>query len=85
MHNAESYELIFFGGKMRTTVWETAPQTAWRDCSKEAKRKVSIYVILLKGNACNQAHTHTHTHTHTYIYRQNFSLIKRNSYHYEGI
>ena len=41
---------------MKMIAWETAHQTARRDCSKEAQRKVSIYVILLKGNACNQAH-----------------------------
>ena len=33
----------------RTTAWETAPQIALRDCSKEERGKVGIYVILLKG------------------------------------
>ena len=32
---------------MRTTAQETAPQL--RNCSKEAGWKVSIYVILVKG------------------------------------
>ena len=34
---------------MRTTAWETAPQITLRDCSKEAEGKVSISVILVKG------------------------------------
>ena len=33
---------------MRTVAWETAPQIALRDCSKEAGRKVSKDVILVK-------------------------------------
>ena len=32
----ESSELNFIWGKMRTTAWETAPQIALRNCSKEA-------------------------------------------------
>ena len=36
---------------MRTAAWETAPQIALRDCSKEAggEGKDSIYVIWVKG------------------------------------
>ena len=34
---------------MRTIAWETAPQIALRNCSKEVGEKVSIYVILVKG------------------------------------
>ena len=54
----ESCELSFTWGKMRTAAWETAPQVALRVCSKEAGEagKVSIYMILMKGNTCNQAH-----------------------------
>ena len=32
----ERCELSFIWGKMRTVAWETAPQIALRDCSKEA-------------------------------------------------
>ena len=34
---------------MRTATWETAPQIALRNCSKEVREKGSIYVILVKG------------------------------------
>ena len=34
---------------MRTAARETAPQIALRNCSKEAGGKVSIYMILVKG------------------------------------
>ena len=34
---------------MRTTAWETVPQMALRNCSKEVVGKDSIYVILVKG------------------------------------
>ena len=34
---------------MRTAAWETAPQIALRNFSKEAERKISTYVILVKG------------------------------------
>ena len=61
--------------------WETARQTAQKDCSKEGQRKVSIYVILLKGNACDQAHV-----LFCFVlFLQKFSLITRNSHQHEGI
>ena len=34
---------------MRAIAWETVFQTALRNCSKEVRGKVSIYVILVKG------------------------------------
>ena len=34
---------------MRTAAWETAPQIALRNGSKEAEGKVSIHVILVTG------------------------------------
>ena len=34
---------------MRTIAWEAAFQIALRNCSKEVGGKVSIYVILVKG------------------------------------
>ena len=34
---------------MRTVAWETAPQIALRNCSKEVEGMDSIYVILVKG------------------------------------
>ena len=45
----ESCELCIIWDKMRTIVWETASQIALRNCSKEVRGKVSIYVILVKG------------------------------------
>ena len=41
---------------MRTAAWDTAPQRALRDCSREVAGKGRIYVILVKGNSCNEAH-----------------------------
>ena len=34
---------------MRTIAWETASQIALRNCSKEVGGKVSVDVILVKG------------------------------------
>ena len=45
----ESCQLSFIGGRTRTDIYETAPQTALRNHSKDAGGKVSIYVILVKG------------------------------------
>ena len=45
----ESCALSFIWGKMRTAAQETAFQIAPRNCSKEVGGKVSIYVILVKG------------------------------------
>ena len=45
----ESCKLSFIWGKMRTVARETAFQIALRNCSKEVGGKVSIYVILVKG------------------------------------
>ena len=41
--------LILFGGKMRNMVWETAFQKTLRNCSKEVRGKVSMYITLGKG------------------------------------
>ena len=35
--------------KIRTIAWEIATYIALRNCSKEVRVKVSIYVILVKG------------------------------------
>ena len=48
---------LLFGGKMSTAVQETALHTALRNCYKEAGGKVSIYVILVKGEYV-QSSTH---------------------------
>ena len=39
----ENCKLSFIWGKMRTAAWETAPQIALRNSSKETRGKVSIY------------------------------------------
>ena len=44
----ESCELSFIWGKMWTIAWETVPQLAPRNCSKEVERKVSIHVVLVR-------------------------------------
>ena len=41
---------------MKAAVRKIAPQKALRHCSKEAVGKVSIYVVLVRENTCNQAH-----------------------------
>ena len=42
---------------MRTSVWETALQTALRNWTKEAGGKVSIYMLFGEGgDTCNPAH-----------------------------
>ena len=47
MHNLKVVSFIW--GKMRTAAQETAFQIALRNYSKEVGGKVSIYVILVKG------------------------------------
>ena len=42
---------------MRTIAWEAAFQIALRNCSEEVGGKICIYVILVKGDTCNQAHS----------------------------
>ena len=48
---------------MRTIARETASQIALRNCSKEVGGKVSIYVILVKGE---------YTQSSTYFFAQGF-------------
>ena len=48
--NAQSCELSFIWGNVRTIAQETASQIALRSYSKEVREKVSIYVILVKGD-----------------------------------
>ena len=43
----ESCKLRFIWGRMRTTALETASQIALRNCSKEARGKVSQYYMIL--------------------------------------
>ena len=45
----ESCELSFIWGKTRTGARETTSETTLRNCSKEAGEKVSMFVIVLKG------------------------------------
>ena len=49
MHDVRVVSSVLFGGKLRTAAWDTAFQISLRNCSKEVGGKVSIYVILLKG------------------------------------
>ena len=60
---------------MRTAAWETAPQIALRNCSKEVGGKDSIYVILVKGEYMQLS---------TYFFLQVFvSLMKFSANHKE--
>ena len=52
----ESCKLSFIWGKMKTAAWETAPQIALRNCSKETGGR-SVYMwFWWRGDTCNQAH-----------------------------
>ena len=51
----ESCELSFIWVKLRMTAWETAPQIAFRDCSKEAVGR-NQYKILVKGEFSTMKH-----------------------------
>ena len=42
-----SCQFKFYWGQMKTAAWETAPQTALRNCSQEVGQKVSVYEILV--------------------------------------
>ena len=59
---------------MRTIAWETAPQLPLRNCFKEPGEKVTLYVILMKVNTCNQAH----------IFCRKFLLVMGSSHHHRG-
>ena len=44
-------DACFIGSEMRAAAREITPQIALRNCSKEAGEKVSIHVILVKGES----------------------------------
>ena len=63
---------------MRTGAWETAPQIALRNCSKEVEgREDSVYVILVKGEYMDNA-------IKARIFCRSFLLVMRTSHHHEG-
>ena len=49
-------------GKMRTVAQEIASQIARRNCSKEVEGKVSVYVVLVKGE-------HTQSSTFSFVWQ----------------
>ena len=52
----QSWELSVIWGKMKTTAWETTPQVALRNCSKEVGGEGQyIWDFGGGGNTCNQA------------------------------
>ena len=60
-----SWGLSFIWGNMRTAVWETAPQIALRNCSKEMGLGVGGTVYMWfwqRGSTCNQAHIFCWSH-----------------------
>ena len=58
MHNVRIVSLSFIGDKVKTTAQEIAPQIALKGCSKEAGRKLSTRMTLVKQehSTCNQTH-----------------------------
>ena len=48
-HNVRAVSSVLFGDLTGTKARETAYQRALRNCSKEVKGEVSMYVILAKG------------------------------------
>ena len=66
-------ELHFIWARMRTVAWEPASQIALRNCL-EVKGKVSIYVILVKGEYMQSG---------TYFWEK-FLLVTRIGLHQEG-
>ena len=76
MHEVKSPKLSFIWGKMRTVAQETAPQTALRNCSKEAEckgRSKSPVWFWWRVYTCNQTH----------IFFRRLYLVMRNSHHHE--
>ena len=49
MYNLKVEKNIVFEELLRTIAWETLSQMALRNCSKEVRETVSIYVILVRG------------------------------------
>ena len=48
---------VLFGDLLRTVAWEIASQIALRNCSKEVRGEVSVYIHNFgEGSMCNQAH-----------------------------
>ena len=68
----ERCQLSFIWGRTRTEACESAPQTALRSHSKDVGGKVSIYVILVKGEYMQSS---------TYFPRR---FLRGNSHHHEG-
>ena len=57
-----------------TAVQEIALQVALRNCFKESGRKVSVYVLLVKGE-----------YMHSSVYHpRRFLLVTRSNCHHEG-
>ena len=77
----ESCQLSFPWGKMRTAAWETTPQTALRNGSKETGGKDSIYVILVKGKYLQSS---TGFSRKFLLFSWGFLLVTMNSRHCEG-
>ena len=50
----EIFQLSFLGDKMRSAAWETAPQIALRDYSKEEWGEVNISDFGEEGGQCHQ-------------------------------
>ena len=71
----DSWELILIWDKMRTAAGETAPQTALRDCSKEALREGQCIIFWWRRSSM-------HLSTH---FTKGSLLVTRSWCHYEGI
>ena len=51
-----SCQFSYNWGEMRTADWRRRLRWLWETAPKRQWGKVSIYVILVQGNTCNQAH-----------------------------
>ena len=68
----ESCKLSSIWGKVRTAAWETAPQRAWRSCSKEAGGKASYIYNFGEGGI--------HAVKHIFFQKVSTSLVNFDSH-----
>lgn len=74
MHKGSVVKLSFGGGKLKTITWETVSQVTLRNCSKEVKGEVCIYVIWEVGMICA---TSTHFGRRLLLVTRRLVLVKR--------
>ena len=80
LKNAQHELQSFIWGKMRTAAWETVPQIAVRNFSKEAEGK-GQYICDLDGGR----HTIKHIFLQVSAHLLNLFPVTSNSRHHEGL